>query len=278
MPWPAANLSERWVDWSWYNNRGRWTLPPYKPFDVDAFCAAHPEVHGAVIRAVWPNGSKDKHYDYYFDGFTRNDKRVAAYCWPNPQKAVYLVMEDWKRALGERMPKIIGQDYEEASTFVGKSKAQITTTMQQTVAAARIEFTQSETLVYARGSWLDQWIMPGDWLYDISFWLAHWIYPPPDYRDAAAHWSEVETVLPISNNFTPSRGRIVKIPVENVKGWQFSSSGEIVPRGRSDMDFFLKSYIEPIYDGAEPPEPPAEKLAIELRVPAGKVDVTVREI
>jgi hypothetical protein len=40
----------------------------------------------------------------------------------------------------------------------------------------------------------------------------------------------------------------------------------------------LEAVKEFVWPGIEPPEPPAEKLVIEIRVPAGKVDVTVIEI
>lgn len=285
MPWPELQECERWVDWSWYQNHGLLALPPRKPFDVDAFLDAHPYIEGAIIRAVWPNGSPDQHYAHYHDGFLRNGRRVAAYLWPNPRKSVAGQVEDWKRALGDRVPKLIGFDYEESSTFQGISNQQLTTLMRTIADGFDGWFPDQQTMQkYSRGSWLDERIIPGPWMGELFWWFAHWIFPQPDVRRQARSFAEIDSLLPIDNGFTPFRGRTTGIPPEMVVAWQFSSRLEIVPNGTSDGDYLLKSFTRQVYDGpAPPPDPdpdpdPGQRLSIEVRVPQGKVDVTVTEV
>jgi hypothetical protein len=189
MPWPAADQNEQWVDWSWFNNHGWRALPPYKPFDVDKFCALHPECEGAVLRFVWPSGKPDQHYAHYYDGFTRNGKKVAGYGWAHPFKPVADVMESWKVALGERVPKLIGTDYEDVTDW-NPTKAQWTSTLQSTWEAQQLTFPNAAHMSYSRASWLDLHIIPGDWFHDILWWLAHWIFPPSLNRQAR-HWNEI---------------------------------------------------------------------------------------
>jgi hypothetical protein len=268
MTWPLADQSERWVDWSWYQNDG--TLF-HRPFDVDAFCAAHPYVEGAVIRAVWPDGTPDKHYPHYYDGFERNGKKLAAYLWPNPRKTIATMVDDWKRGLGDRVPKLLGYDYEEASTFVGKTNQELTSLMRASWEAAHQHFPAQSHVNYSRGSWLVSRIVAGDWIHVMKWWMAHYIYPDQVLPLLAAHWSEVDAMLPISNTFTPGRG---PVRVENVVAWQFSSGGKIVPNGTSDMDYFLKTYVALVYGQPmpPPPPPPASDLPLFLRQRAGQLD------
>ncbi len=274
MSWPEENKSEKWVDWSWFNNHGR---PDYTPFDVDDFVEAHPEVDGAIIRAMWPSGVKDAHYDHYFDGFTRNGVHIAAYLWPNPLKTLDAQIEDMKRALGGRIPPLLGYDYEDTGTFAGKTKTQLSTLMARLWDRVHSEFTQSRHINYSRASWLDAHINPGDWFHEIKWWLAHWIYVDSS-RHQANHWREIDDLLPIDNTWTPFRGRVVKIEQKNVMAWQGSARGEIVPRGYSDLDWFLKSFVGPIYGGIVPPPPGPDPVPVEVVVPAGKTIVTVREV
>ena len=272
MPWLAVSFSERWVDWSYWQNDGSLL---HRPFDVDAFCQAHPYVEGAILRAVWPNGNTDQHYAHYFDGFTQAGKKVAAYVWPNPQKSVPAQVDDWKRGLGDRVPKLIGQDYEDAATFVGATPTQLTSLMRACWEAAHAHFPQSAHINYSRGSWLSAKIIAGEWIHAIKWWMAHYISTHETQYIAAKHWTEIDVKLPISNNFTPGRG---PVRVENVIGWQFSSSGQIVPKGTSDMDYMLRDFIGAIYGGIGPPPPPAIPVPVEIRAPTGKISVTVTEI
>lgn len=265
------------MDWSWFNNHGWRALPPYKPFDVDKFCAEHPEVEGAVIRFLWPSGKVDKHYAHYYDGFTRNGKKVAGYGWAHPFKTVADVMESWKVALGDRVPKLIGGDYEDVTDW-NPTKTRWTNTLQNTWEAQQVTFPDSAHMSYSRGSWLDDHIITGPWFRDIKWWLAHWIYPVTTGKQAA-HWREIDELLPIDNDWTPFRGRVVKIKQENVIGWQGSEQGAIVPRSYSDLDWMLKSFIAPIYNGGVPPVPPGlDPVPVEVVVPADKTTVTVREV
>ena len=272
MAWPDESLCERWVDWSWYQNDA---TDLHRPFDVDTFCAAHPYVAGAVIRAVWPDGSPDKQYPHYFDGFTRNGKKVAAYVWPNPRKTTALMVEDWRRGLGERIPKLIGYDYEEAATFAGTNPTQRTSLLRASWAAGLAAFPGPAHINYSRGNWLTANIIVGDWIHEMKWWMAHYIYPDQVEPLKATHWTEVDRMLPIDNGFTPGRG---PIHVENVVAWQFSSGGMIVPRGTSDMDYFLKSFVDPIYGGTQPPLPPLDDTALFMREKAGELDTVAKAL
>ena len=275
MSWPKESDSYKFVDWSYFQNLG-WPL--HKPFDVAKFCELHPEVDGAVIRFVWPSGKKDQHYEHYFDGFTEAGKMVAGYGWTDPGKSPAQNMDSWHSALGSsRVPALIGCDYEGVTGW-NYSKAQWSTAMRNTWDAQRSEFNESGHISYARGGWLDQFIEAGDWFDEIDWWLAHWIYPPPGFNRQASHWSEIDPLLPIGNNFTPYRGRVVQIQEERVKGWQISSRGDIVPRGFSDMDYFLKSFIDPIFEQPDPPGPgPDSGVPITIHFREGTVDLTVVE-
>lgn len=250
MPWPALAECERFIDWSWYQNHGGLLR---KPFDVNAFCDAHPEVDGAVIRFCWPSGAVDKHYAHYYDGFKANGKKVMGYGWANGMKAVADTMEDWKTALGDRIPVVIGKDWEEASVFAGMNRGSMTDLIKASHELAQITFPDSEHMDYSRASWLDVHVLAGDWINDRLWWLAHWIYPAPDFADMAKSFAEIDTMLPIDNNFTPYRGRIVNIPLSQVIGWQVGSRFEIVPRGTSDGGYFLKSFLDQHFGEGPPP-------------------------
>src|SRR3989304_6283702 len=160
MPWPSLDQNERWVDWSWYQKE-----VSEQPFDVDVFCRNHPEVEGAIVRAVWPDGSVDQKFAHYYDGFQRNGKKVAAYLWPNPQKTIANMVKDWNTALSGRLPKLLAYDWEEASTFLGKSNAQLTSLMQSLWAALPGFYGEQTHIFYSRGSWLDFRITAGELLH-----------------------------------------------------------------------------------------------------------------
>lgn len=273
MPWPTLNECERWVDWSWYQkdllNR---------PFDVDSFLELHSEVEGAFIRAIWPGGAKDSKYGHYYDGFKKNGRKVAAYLWANPNKSFSRVMDDWEAALGDRVPPLLGRDWEEQSGYSGKSDQFVTDNMKGTIEAAEMRFPNAVWIDYSRAGWLDSRIIHGSWMDKLIYWMAHWLYPPPGFNRQAEAFSEVDALLPISNNFTPWRGRNHGITIAQVKGWQISSRGKIVPRSTSDMDYFLKSFLDPIYgDGNGQPPTQPDPIPVEVRVPAGKATVTVIE-
>ena len=271
MPWPDESLCERWIDWSWYQNHGGLTN---RPFDVDAFCAAHPDIQGIIIRACWPDGRVDQHYAHYYDGFARNGLKVAAYLWPNPQQTIATVTSNWRRAIGDRVPRLIGYDYEEAYTFVGAPNSLVTSCLRASWEAAQLTFPGSVPLNYSRGSWLDARITGGTWMNDMRWWLAHYIYPRPDVAQTATSFEEIDARLPIDNGFTPARGRI--ITVDRVVAWQFTSRLMIVPNGTSDGHYLLKSSVREVYS-VSPAPPPPEKIPVELRVPIGRTDVTVIE-
>ncbi len=277
MSWPKESDSYKFIDWSYFNNQG-W--PRYKPFDVAKFCELHPEVDGAVVRFMWPGGKQDQHFEHYFDGFTEARKMVAGYGWTNPGKSIATNIANAKAALGSRIPRLIGFDYEEVTDW-NYSKPQWTNALRNMWDAQRSEWPDSGHMSYGRAGWLDDNISAGDWFHEIDWWLAHWIYPPPDWNRQASHWSEIDLLLPIDNNFTPYRGRVVKIQEERVKGWQISSRGDIVPRGFSDMGYFLKEFIDPFYEQPEPPpdpgSDPGDPVPVEIHFPEGSIDLTVVE-
>ncbi|MFV1969359.1 MAG: hypothetical protein ACC628_28390, partial [Pirellulaceae bacterium] len=82
---------------------------------------------------------------------------------------------------------------------------------------------------------------------------------------AAGPWTATKTQL---RNFLE---RAVEIGCAGVSVWD-------LPQANPSQLEAIKEFTWPGVEPPEPPEPPGEKLGIELRVPAGKVDVTVREI
>jgi hypothetical protein len=206
----------------------------------------------------------DKHYAHYYDGFTRNGKKVMGYGWGNGQKSVAAVMEDWKRALGERIPVVIFKDWEEASVFQGLTPSRMTDLIRATEDAAMLNFDVGHGN-YSRANWLDNRVVAGDWIHELLWWLAHWIYPPSLGRQARA-FVELDLCLPIDNSFTPYRGSIVKLKESKVGGWQASSRLQIVPRGTSDGGYFLKTFLDKYFGGGPPPGPgPEEELRKEAQ-------------
>jgi hypothetical protein len=275
MSWPKE--CKRFVDWSFFQSKNYLG----QAIDVDQFCKDHPEVDGAVLRFVWPSGYKDQKYDHYYDGFTNNGKMVMGYGWPNPKKSVANVIDDWEAALGKRVPKAMFGDWEEVSTFDGKSPAQLTDHMRALHVEKSSRFPTVIHGEYSRAAWLDKHIIGNAFTRALNWWLAHWIYPPPDFRDEASSFSELDALLPIDNNFTPWRGKVILIPVESVVGWQASHVLDILPRGKSDGGYFTNAFLDLVFNGGttEPePEPePTEKAEIEVKVTKGEADIKVVE-
>lgn len=273
MSWPKLSDCIRYVDLSYFQNQG-WPL--HKPFDVDVFCAENPEVELAIVRFIWPGGAPDRHYAHYHDGFQRNGVWTAGYGWGNPTKTVTAVMEDWRAALGDRVPPLVARDWEEASTFTGVSDRAVTDHMKAMVQACPVAFPSVEAwLDYSRGRWIDDRVLAGPWFQDLDWWLAHWIYPPNLGRQAYG-FAETDPLLPVGNDFTPYRGQ--HVAQKAVKAWQISSWGKLNPFPRIDFGYALRSYVEPVFTGQAPePDPEPDPVPVEVRVPAGKVTVTVKE-
>lgn len=275
MSWPALSESSRITDWSYFQTKNYLN----HPCDIDLFCSEHPEVDGAVIRFVWPSGVKDSKYDYYYDGFTRNGKIVMGYGWPNPKKTVKQVVDDWLKAMGDRVPKVIFGDWEEVSTFEGKTPSQLADHMKALNAEKQRRIPDAVHGEYGRGGWLDANVRASDEIRKYYWWLAHWPWWPPDFKDQAHSFSELDSFLPIDNNFTPYRGKVVTIPVASVVGWQATSElHNYVPRGRNlDGGYFTNAFLNPIYGGAGPVEPPptAEKAIVEVKVVQGEAEIKV---
>lgn len=277
MPWPKLHHLGKAIDISWWQNQG-W--PFYTPMDLAAVLAANPQVELVIMRAVWPDGSKDQHYDGFYDAASSAGRRVSAYLWPNPVRTLSQVIEDWKRALGDRVPPLIGVDYEESSTFEGVTKGHLTTRLRDAYEAVETTF-DATAMNYSRANWLDGHILAGDWVGAMNWWLAHWIYPPTLNRQAQ-NYAEVDALLPIDNSWTPYRGGVIKIPEANVVGWQFTSQGRLSPWTKNlDLDYFKRTFLSEVYgssgDDPEPPPDEPELVPVELRVPKDRVTVTVTE-
>ncbi len=261
MSWPALTQLSKWVDVSWWQNNGP---PEHEPFDVDAFFQANPQVEGGFIRAIWNDGSVDEHYPHYFDGFSRNGRKVAAYLWPNITKTIDQVVEDWQVALGDRVPPLLALDFEETSQNAGRSRADLTANMQASFDALRATFPEATVIGYSRASWLDEHINVGTWFHELRWWLAHWIFPGDLGREAFS-FEEVDGILPIDNDRVPWRGNVVRIEPDNVVGWQFSSKGQLARVNTAvDLDYFLRSFLDEVYDedGEEPEPTPSERLRV----------------
>lgn len=274
MSWPSLNENYRTIDWSIFN----WEYNPWpikKPKDVQKFLANHPKIDVAVLRFAWPDGSPDSYYPTYFDEFTAAGVRVMGYGWPNKYKTVGAVMENWKRALGDRIPLALWSDWEETDVLSGLNQIQMKDLMLRHYEGVAAAWPAQRQGFYSRGGWLDGavGIMPA-WMKEVIWWLAHWIYPPPDFTDQATTFGELDAMLPIDNNFTPFRGNIIKIAVDKVAGWQGTSTLD----GHGDAGYFLKSIIDSIFGGGEPIPPEPEKIPILIEVPEGKTEITIREI
>jgi len=273
MSWPKE--CKRIVDWSWYNNYGP---PLHKPYDVAEFIEDHPEVDGVVLRFCWPSGAKDKHYDGYYDAWMESGKIVMGYGWSNPKGTIADGIEDWKVAMGDRVPRVLISDWEETTEFKKLSKGQLTDRIKGHNPAVAVAFPLCTILNYSRASYLDARVIPGEWVNQLKWWLAHWIYMV-DTGEQAANFAELDECLPIDNSFTPNRGKVVRIKEENVKGWQASAKMKIVPfkRGVCDGGYFKPSFLNPIYGGDDDTQPlPAPDLVdVEVRYPASRVNITL---
>jgi hypothetical protein len=273
MSWPSLSESCRAVDWSIFN----WEYRPWpikKPKDVQKFLADHPKIEVAILRFGWPDGSPDPYYPTYFDEFTDAGVKVMSYGWPNKHKSPSAVMEDWKRALGDRVPRVLWSDWEDAYVLSELSQFQMQDLMRKHYLSVANHFPDQAQGFYGRGGWLDEHVgSPPEWFYEIDWWVAHWPFPPPDFKNQATSFAELDAMLPIDNNFTPYRGKVVKIPVNKVKGWQATSDLD----GHGDAGYFLRSYIDQKFDGAEPEPAPIEKPEIEVRVVKGEATIKVIE-
>ena len=273
MSWPTLNESERTTDWSYFQYDRL-----LRPHDIDKFCADHPEVEAAVIRFVWPSGVKDAKYDHYYDGFTRNGKIVMGYGWPNPWKSVGWVLDKWMAAMGDRVPKVIFGDWEEVSTFEGKSPAQLADHMKALNAEKHKRLPDVVHGEYGRGGWFDGNLLFSDEIRAYNYWLAHWPYGAPDFKDQAHTFSEMDAWLPIDNNFTPYRGRIAQIPESSVVGWQATSQLDYLSRGWLDGGYFKKSFTDPIFNGGTPTPTPPEKTEVEVKYNPDESVIKLTEI
>ncbi len=261
MPWPTLEESYRITDWSYFQMTNSITRRPY---DIDKFCEENPHVDGAVVRFCWPSGVKDPKYDHYYDGFTRNGKIVMGYGWPNVYHSVARVLDDWERAMGDRVPKVIFGDWEEASSITGATPARITNHLKALNDGKHQRFPSVVHGEYGRGGWLDNNMIWDDSMRQLNWWIAHWIWGAPDFNRQAHSFAEMDAWLPIGNSFTPNRGRVARILVESVKGWQATSRLKYLSRGNLDGGYFTREFIDPIYNGGTEPQPPTKKAIVEV--------------
>jgi hypothetical protein len=278
MPFPGTSELVRALDISWYQGVAGLLR---RPIDMTEFCRLNPDIDLFVIHANWNNGNPDGYFDDYYDALTDLGKRVGAYVWPNVTKSVSATVNDWKRALGDRQPRLLGLDLERTKENSGATPKQINANFAACLEALNTWWPESERLPYSRGNLIDAWLDGGDWMHEVKWWLAHYISPPHLGRKAVS-FEEIEGILPIDNNFTPYRSRL--LGVEEVAGWQFSDTVKLPGyKGSLDADLFLADFVHSVYDDEDPPAPPAppdpgpEPVAVQVIVPAGRATVSVTE-
>lgn len=268
MAWPRLDKSRRTIDWSWFNAKG-WLIR--KPLDVEEYLARH-AVEVAVLRFCWPSGAPDPYYPIYFDAFQAAGIPVMGYGWPNGKVSLLQTMENWKRALGDRVPEVLWSDWEEADVLDHLNQAALGDWIYRHNEQVDLTFSSIHGN-YSRAYWLDEQVgRKSAWLDALLWWLAHWIWPPYLGRQAQS-FVELDALLPIDNNFTPFRGNIVKLPEARVVGWQATSKLD----GHGDGGYFKRSFIDPIFNGEEPPPPPVP-ISVDLSYPVGALDVTLTEV
>mgnify|MGYP001572882399 CR=1 FL=1 len=260
MAWPDESLTVDSVDWSWWNQIGNTGT---KPIPVAEFVELNPSVDVYWLRACWPSGLPDKLYPVYYDAVVAAGKKVAAYVWPNVTMTIARVKENWKIALGDRVPKLVVGDFEEPS--YGQDNAALTGDLHRSLPALSETFPNSVIAGYGRASWIDEKIrvpLPAGfpWI------VAHYPMPyfSPEYRQYKTH-DELHNNLPIGNSFTPTLGR--RLGAAEVVGWQFSEYGYLPGWAkRMDLDSFKADFVETVYgDHVPPPEPSdPEKLRLLL--------------
>lgn len=270
MTWPAIDKIVETIDWSWYNNQG--PDHDYLPYDVDEFVDKNPNVHVIILRTNWPRGGKDAHFQYYFDGFTRRDKKVLIYFWSSPHLTMEQNKENWKRALDGRKVKGAVKDVE-LTWNLGKTAL----TVHETRALdAADEFFGYEVDTYSRAGFIDASLEFGSWLGSRKIIVAHYplFFPCGNTWRQAYNHAEVNSLLPIDNNFTPYLGH--NLQKDKVVGWQFSCKGKLSgTTSGTDLDYLTREYVMSKFPNEI--QQPADKLPIELILPKDKIDLTVTE-
>jgi hypothetical protein len=268
MSWPAQSDLINAVDLSFFNQVNQYTPPHIIP--VPEFCSANPDIELFVLRACWPSGLPDPLYPIYFDALTAAGKKVAAYLWPNVTKTLATTKENWKRALGDRVPRLIALDFEEPSYGAPVDALSYNATASLDLLVTTF---QRHPLGYGRANWMESHFKPG-WQRNWRWWIAQYPLPitNPDgtWRQYGKH-SELSAHLPIGNSFTPYLGRLGWFTQENTVAWQFSEYGFPAPTiwsRRMDLNSFKRSFVEPIYGGIPIPSLPIPPpvLTLEQRV------------
>lgn len=258
MAWPVVGELIKAVDVSYWQ-RG-WQSNP--PFDVSEFVDRNPEVEFVYPRAASSWRAIDIDFAHYYDGFQDQGLRVAPYVNMNPYYSVAQMIETWKAAFRDRKPKMALLDCE---TSAGKSGEECMAWIYACLNEVRNWLPETKWNIYTADWWwsprvTDEYIAK---FADEQFVVAHYPNfvqePDGDWRQAE-HWSEVDDLLPIDNNFTPLLPK--GVTPRKCKGWQFSERGKLHPvhdaggQPRIDLNYFKRNYILKVFGEAdEEPEP-----------------------
>jgi hypothetical protein len=286
MPWPALAELVKAYDVAIYQNK-TYSKPNWQegriPWPETA--AQHPEVKVIFVRVAGNKGGPDWDFQYNYDGALEVGYKTAIYGFASPGISISTILNSWwKPGLDGRKPKLIVLDCEIAN---GKTPAEVTKHIRDLLAAIRREWPGVEVWLYSADWWWSGNIVHG-WENEEKFWWAHYVHivqnPNGTWRVA---WSfeEVDSKLPISNNFTPYMGTS-KVLIANVEAWQLSSGGIVYPITRPiyldprvDLTYMRLSAYTRIWGEVQPPPPPVtEPIPVRIEVPRGKTLVTVEEV
>jgi len=287
MSWPNLSESVLVLDVSIYQNRYYNTDTPERGrIDFDELKKLNPEITGIISRAAgsWSGADPDFQHNYDKSGEAGFDQ--VAYVNQNPDKTWKWLLDEWKKAIGSRIPKAIVLDCESFG-YPPKSPEVITSATQDNLKAIADTWPEAHIIDYtARWAWDSHWVH--GWESDIYLWAAHWIYVVQeaggDWR-CAEHFDEITSVLPIDNGFTPvmpagySKDKLV--------GWQCSERGIIAPitknlgdifAPRVDLNFFKKIFWDMVFDKPiSPPIPAPEKPIVTISYNQSTVELNVIE-
>jgi hypothetical protein len=254
MSWPEKSSVVNATDWSYFQQINQHTPPRIIP--IESFCAANPTLEVFILRACWPSGLPDPLYPLYYDALTAAGKKVAAYLWPNVTKKIGVTEENWKAALGDRVPKLLMLDFEEPR--YGATKDQLTDNADDSLEALAALYPGRHVIGYCRANWWEAFInrkIEAHW----KWILAQYPLPFPDgeggFRQYRTH-AELAKHLPIGNSFTPYMGKTGRFTHANVIGWQFSEYGYLPGwTRRLDLDSLKRDFVLQVF-GEVAPTPP----------------------
>lgn len=286
MSWPALEFNVKGIDASIYQNLLRNTSEPEAGrIDWYELATQNPEIKVGIVRATGSSSGIDPDFQYNFDEGSEAGFDMGVYLNMSPTRSIDWLMKNWwKPAIGDRNPKLIVFDTESRH---GKSKAVCTTHIQDGLGALTTEWPEAEIWDYTGAWWWNPNVEHG-WEANVRFWLGHYPHFVQESDGSwrqAYHFSEVDGILPIHNNFTPRLP--FGVGIHQVMAFQFSEKGILVPitqapklTPRVDLNYILLTAYNRIWgDGEGPvPEPDPDPVPVEIRIPAGKAVVTVTEV